>query len=620
MVPSTVPTLVERTVHNGLFRFHALLALVAACLSTSAAGAQPLGDFQVEQFEPLPAQNKNTLNVSRSDVLAHLTPSLGLFLHFADDPMVLYRVDESGERTIAARVVDDQLKAELTGAFGLFERAELGLALPIVLYQKGGGDAGLGGDEGFDGAAIADLRVIPKVRILEHEKFSGFGLAFSLPMYVPIGSSGSFNSDGEFRFEPRIAADYRFSRAILAANLAYQVRPEAFAHNYTSDDSLRWALAAEVGVGPEWLAVQGSLFGSYTLADGRDPDDLGDVASNTRARPIEALLGLKYYHGNITWQWGAGFGLTSSVGAPDFRLFAGIGWSPSNDDRDGDGIKNGPDKCPDTPEDADGFEDDDGCPDLDDDKDGIADTDDECRTEPEDTDGFEDANGCPDPDNDQDGVLDGEDNCPVVPGTPDLQGCPDTDGDGFMDDEDQCPEDAEDKDGFEDDDGCPEHDNDGDGFLDAEDKCPGEPEVINGVDDDDGCPDEGESKVRVTAEKIEILEKVFFDSGRATIQGRSFDVLNQVASVMRSQRQIRLLRVEGHTDSRGNDDANLELSQRRADAVKVYLEGRGIDAGRLQAVGYGETKPIADNDSSAGRADNRRVEFFIAEQASADGP
>ncbi len=127
------------------------------------------------------------------------------------------------------------------------------------------------------------------------------------------------------------------------------------------------------------------------------------------------------------------------------------------------------------------------------DGDGIADDLDMCPDQPEDYDGFNDDDGCPDPDNDGDGVRDVDDHCPNIAG-PAPDGCPrttsgDRDGDGIPDNRDKCPDDPEDKDGFEDADGCPDPDNDRDGILDVNDKCPNEPETFNGYQDDDGCPD-----------------------------------------------------------------------------------------------------------------------------------
>jgi outer membrane protein OmpA-like peptidoglycan-associated protein len=197
------------------------------------------------------------------------------------------------------------------------------------------------------------------------------------------------------------------------------------------------------------------------------------------------------------------------------------------------------------------------------------------------------------------------------------QGCPDedTDGDGILGESDGCPEKPEDKDNYQDEDGCPDEDNDGDGILDVNDRCPDEAEVINGVEDEDGCPDEGESKVKVTEEKIEILDRVYFDTSKATIKPRSFDVLNQVASVLKANKKtIIRVEVQGHTDDQGNSESNRELSQQRAEAVVDYLVSKGVSRETLEAKGYGEANPIKSNKTDQGRAMNRRVEFKILEQ------
>ncbi|HEX7668729.1 MAG TPA: hypothetical protein VF395_04060, partial [Polyangiaceae bacterium] len=176
-------------------------------------------------------------------------------------------------------------------------------------------------------------------------------------------------------------------------------------------------------------------------------------------------------------------------------------WVPS--DRDHDGILDEKDACPDVPEDKDGFEDTDGCPDLDNDQDGILDTLDHCPNDPEDKDGFEDTDGCPDPDNDKDKILDRDD---------------------------KCPNDPEDYDGFEDEDGCPDTDNDKDGIVDKEDLCPNEPETKNGYADEDGCPDE--DQVRVVGEKIVLDDRVNFEQNNAIIRPVSFPLLERLSKLV----------------------------------------------------------------------------------------
>ncbi len=280
-------------------------------------------------------------------------------------------------------------------------------------------------------------------------------------------------------------------------------------------------------------------------------------------------------------------------------------------DNDNDGVLDANDKCPL----AAGPLSNQGCPEdttKDRDGDGIPDVLDRCPDQPEDKDGFQDEDGCPDPDNDGDGLLDTVDKCPNQAGPIQNFGCPvtDKDGDGINDDVDKCPNEAEDKDGFQDEDGCPDLDNDGDGIPDTEDKCPNEP----GVKEESGCPKKY-SMVVVKKDRIEIKQQIKFKTSSAKIVGQeSFAIIKQIAQALKDNPQIKKVRVEGHTDSVGNDAANLRLSQSRADAVSSALIKEGVDPARLEAVGYGETKPIASNGTASGRQENRRTEFTLPAQ------
>jgi len=170
----------------------------------------------------------------------------------------------------------------------------------------------------------------------------------------------------------------------------------------------------------------------------------------------------------------------------------------------------------------------------------------------------------------------------------------------------------EDRDGYMDEDGCLDDDNDNDRIADIRDACPLQPEDYDGDKDHDGCPDLYKLVV-VTAKKIELRQKVFFATAKSRILARSFPLLNEVGKVLKDRPKIHI-RIEGHTDSRGRDRYNLKLSQRRADSVRRYMENQGVNSSRMISVGYGETKPIASNRTRAGRAMNRRVEFFITKQ------
>ena len=300
------------------------------------------------------------------------------------------------------------------------------------------------------------------------------------------------------------------------------------------------------------------------------------------------------------------------VRPPDWAVYfiLSMGGNVLPQDKDEDGIEDKLDACPNDPEDFDGVEDTDGCPDLDNDKDGIADKVDKCPDLAEDFDGFQDEDGCPDLDNDGDGVPDLKDKCPNEPedfdGIKDDDGCPDivqdSDNDGIADDKDKCPLKAEDFDGFQDEDGCPDLDNDLDGIQDDADKCPNESETYNGYLDEDGCPDE-----RPIEEKF-ILQGCNFETGSAAITPDSYGLLDKVVKSLKAYPEVRV-EIAGHTDDVGKDDFNLGLSQRRAESVKQYLVNAGVSADRVVARGYGETSPISTNGTPAGRAENRRIEF-----------
>ena len=212
---------------------------------------------------------------------------------------------------------------------------------------------------------------------------------------------------------------------------------------------------------------------------------------------------------------------------------------------------------------------------------------------------------CPDLDLDQDGVSNFLDGCSAVKGPSENRGCPDTDKDGdtVVDRLDGCIDQA----GPVQNTGCPWPDRDGDTVADSEDNCPKDV----GPRENQGCPAAKKQLVIITREKLIIKDKVFFDTGRATILAKSNGLLDQVAAVLAQHPEIAALQVEGHTDNVGNAERNKVLSQDRANAVKAYLVKAGIEEKRLVPVGFGQERPADTNDSPAGRDNNRRVEFNI---------
>lgn len=219
---------------------------------------------------------------------------------------------------------------------------------------------------------------------------------------------------------------------------------------------------------------------------------------------------------------------------------------------------------------------------TDQDGDGVSDAQDACPNAAEDNDGHEDADGCPDLDDDADGVEDAADS---------------------------CKNEAEDRDGHEDNDGCPDPDNDGDQVADADDRCP----AVAGLASEHGCP--APAAVVVTEKSIELRDSVFFETNRSTIDQRSAPLLDQIASALQAHPEIQSVVIEGHTDDRGSKKKNIDLSQQRAAAVRAALVQRGVAADRLRAQGFGPERPVVDNETEENRAKNRRVELRIEKRA-----
>ena len=262
-------------------------------------------------------------------------------------------------------------------------------------------------------------------------------------------------------------------------------------------------------------------------------------------------------------------------------------------DSDGDGVSDPNDKCPNVF----GFARYEGCPIPDSDNDGINDEMDKCPNQA----GTAKYNGCPIPDSDNDGINDEEDKCPNQAGLAKYNGCPipDTDGDGINDEEDKCPNQA----GPANRNGCPVTDRDNDGINDDEDKCPDVP----GVSSNNGCPD---VPANVSKTLSSSAQSISFGAANAKLTTKSYASLNQVVKIMKENPNLKL-RIEGHTDNAGNDETNMKLSADRAAAVKAYLVSKGISEDRITSEGFGETMPIADNNTAAGRMTNRRVEIKV---------
>ena len=589
-----------------------VLAILAAA---TPAAAQRGGDIDIEAFRPA-MDSRGYITVNASQVLRKWDLSFGLItdwgfrvLKLEGGPIGQAGYDPGNTAYHVTHVISPQLQA----AFGLFGVAELGVSLPfhIIIGDADPDFEGIADDPRdndkfrFSAQGIGDLGLHLKIRLLDTSRHP-FGLALIGSVYLPTaGDTASWL--GENKTYPRfgVILDKEFRRVRFAGNIGFQLRSDQ--HVFVDSgvagsvplipstggrvavkNEIPWGAAIAFAIAPEKFDFLLEGYGSVPL----DAENY---------QPAEILGAIKLYLArNSYFLLGGGVGVAGSKAAnPDVRAFVGIVFEPNIGDRDGDGIKDDVDKCPDEPEDRDGFEDDDGCPDLDNDRDGIPDDQDKCPNEPETKNGIEDDDGCPevsDNDRDGDGIPDNVDKCPDDPedkdGFEDEDGCPDPDNDkdGIPDIDDNCPNDPEDKDGFQDQDGCPDPDNDNDRIPDKSDKCPNEPETYNGYQDEDGCPDKG--RVIVHQSNIEILEKIHFETAKATIKPESFPILDAVAGTLQGNPDILQVEIQGHADERGSDDYNLKLTDDRAHSVLKYLINKGVDPARLDAKGYGETKPI----------------------------
>ena len=507
-----------------------LLGAIAGLGLSGTVGAAPPA-MDVQHFTPH-GDRTGWFVTESAQTLRLGQPAFGMWLNYARNPF-LHSVDGA----VQDRVVSDLATMDIQAAIGL-GMADVAIDLPIHLYVAGDGVEAWGGP--VSGTTLGDLRIVPKVRFLDPDKL-GFGLGLALPVTLPTGDETRYLGRKTVAFSPALLVTGHVGIVRIGGNVGYRLTSAEPVADLVAGKAFLFSAAASVHP-HKAIDVGVEIF--------------GEAHGDPRNNPIEWLAGVTLHpHPALGLTLGGGSAVGPGVGAPEARVLFGFGWAPVKvEDTDGDGIKDPKDDCPETPEDVDGFEDEDGCPEDDNDRDGIP------------------------------------------------------------DDEDDCPDDPEDEDGFEDVDGCPDDDNDKDKILDRDDDCPDEPENYNGNEDDDGCPDEDIVVIDEVKQEIVILQKVFFEFNEATITPGSHKILDAVAHILDANPHVLEVEVQGHTDARGTAEYNQELSQERADAVRRYLILKGVDEGRLTAMGYGKSKPIAEGDTDEAHDQNRRVQFMITAQ------
>ncbi len=584
-----------------------------------------------------------------------------------------------GSSLLCGRLVNMQLTGMLNFNLGLFNLMTVGVSIPVAINSSANTTVPGYFNDPSDGTSahglsnygqVGNIGIHAKIRILRAERNGGFGLGAILQAEIPTGNSSIFVGDPTFVLWPHIVAEYRPARILrLAADVGYRfvagngtffpyggsTTPMSSTMNATLpmavmggatgfqyDDQITFGVGSSLRLGDAPLDLALEVYGNYILSGISGATSTSGMHAAFGANGslnLEAMLGLKIFVERNSYlvfggggaiptysvNYGAGSHPAPGMMAADVRGMVGFIYEPSIGDRDGDGLLDDVDQCPDEPEDFDGFADEDGCPDPDNDRDGILDVDDECPMVPEDRDGDADEDGCPEGnegDRDGDGILDAEDQCPDDPedrdGFQDEDGCPDPDNDrdGILDTDDLCPNDPEDRDNFQDQDGCPDPDNDQDRILDTDDTCPNDPETYNGTEDEDGCPDTG--SVIIEENSIVILEKIYFETDSAEILARSYPIIDAVAATLVGNPQITMVEVQGHADERSSDEYNIRLTRDRAAAVVEALVQRGVARDRLRSGGYGERCPLDPRHNQEAWERNRRVEFKIIRTE--DGP
>lgn len=615
-------------------------ALAAALVGAGAPGARAETGIDAQLHKPA-LDSYGIFSVERAKGLGKYDFNLRIGMNFAQEPL---KLDTTGGAGVPDGTVDPIFESTLALNFGLAlgltDRLSLSLDVPIYLQPLGDGYGVDGRYAAVDPSSEADFQpgtgffsVRPDTNVVPSENIPGdarlgvkyrfltgkLGVAFQGVLHAPFGDEDVFAGSAGFTLEPKVIVELPIGKkGAVALNLGARVREGELAevrrvdqNGYIDNDDAGSAVyfprlfvgtEGVVGVGAVF-AVTGTLgFGAEAVAlipiAKADEMDCGEGCRNgdlTADVVGGAFFGLT---DDMRLAVGAGAGLISDAARSEsFRVVAALSWTPTPEgarvggrgDADGDNIADGPDVCPDEPEDVDDFQDDDGCPELDNDLDGILDAQDKCPSEPEDRDGYDDGDGCAEGDNDKDDV-------------PDLT--------------DRCPGEPEDGDGYQDDDGCPDEDNDGDGILDAKDNCPNEAETVNGYLDLDGCPDQGvQGGPKLTADRIDLQgERIEFAGKSANLTKASQQTLDAVAAILianwggRTQLRFRIsVGVERTGDKPKQRQDDRRLSADRAEAVRQYLVGKGVNPQQLDVEALGSDFPIDKDPKSPA---NRRVEFI----------
>jgi OmpA-OmpF porin, OOP family len=560
-----------------------LASLASAASLLFSASAQAQTGFALDRFEPS-ERGSEWFALDSLDLRGKLRPAVGVVGDWGYKPLVIY--DSKGDEKTA--VVRHQLFFHVGAALNVADRLRFAVNVPLQAFKDGDNGTVNGVQlKAPSGQPVGDVRLGADVRLFG--KYRGpLQLAAGLNAYLPTGSKEAYAGDGKVRLTPHVLAAGEFGVFVYSAKLGFQWRsPNDPTGGKSTGSEMLFGAAAGARAADGKLVVGPEIYGSTVVSE-------SGSAFSKRATPFEVIIGAHYLMAK-DWRIGAGVGpgLTRGYGSPQLRVVASIEWFPAVEepppppppDRDGDGIYDYQDACPDQPGPKSEDPKKNGCPPPPDrDKDGILDSADACPDQPGVPTEDPKTNGCPPPppDRDKDGIPDAEDACPDQPGVPSqdpkLHGCPpadpDRDKDGIVNEQDACPDEA--------------------GKADPDPKK-------------NGCPSGA-----VVGTQIVVLDPVQFKTDSDVILPASDEVLMKVLATINKLPPTNRYRVEGHTDNKGNKAHNKDLSLRRAKSVISWMKKHDADPKRFDAAGFGPDRPIDSNDTDEGRQRNRRVEFHIA--------
>ncbi len=558
----------------------------AAALAPLSAQAQQ-ATFHLDRLE-VPGAPDDGLTLFRPVTQQRPTFFAQLGLGYSFNPLLTKTLtsDAPSIRASPRGAIQNQLTQYMTAGFEFLDRFTVDASLPVTWFQDGQvpnystGIVGGVNSTAFNtnGVAVGDTRLDMRGVVLRSRDRTAI-LGAQLSVFIPTGTNANFGGDGSTSALLMVTGEYTYKFFTLVANTGVDLRPVNSINAPSAGDGLgigdewRWAIGAFIPIRDGKYRIGASIFGQTGISSSATTGNTFFRSQNT---PIEwNAEGRMKLGPHDRWWVGAGAGtrLTEGYGAPDLRIVALAGFYVPILDVEAPSPTQAREARRERQKDA---------PDAD--HDGIPDDLDACPNEPEDHKGNDPNDGCPEP--------------------------ADRDGDGIPDISDKCPDVPEDKDGIQDADGCPEDDADHDGVPDTKDACPREPGAPSPDPKKNGCP----QFIKLEGSTVRILQQVHFAYNSSTILPDSFPMLQEIANLLKANPQITRMSIEGHTDDRGPDDYNLRLSQGRASSVSAWLTQHGVEANRLEAHGYGEARPIADNTTDEGRKANRRVEFKIVQE------